>query len=168
MAEESKKSFVRREREKRPAWSMDVMILANLNDISKYIDEAAVRVYKGDLNGMVEWKAGLHQFYNNIKNYFDEKLTELTEDGFDYLDRMISPVARELPKDRSEMKKIIKVMENMNQMFYHARNELFMKFVEIMSPTEKATRYAFSALPDDELEEKIREREGDKNEDNYS
>jgi len=147
------------EQEKKPTWTMDVMILSNLNEISKIIDEAAMQVETGNLNEIVTWKAGLKQFYRNIKSFFAKDIDDIAFNTFKVLDEQISISRRSLPSSEAELNKVIMLLSNLNEMFYHARNELFMRLIEIWSPTRKAYDYAFSALPDEQKEARIAEAE---------
>jgi hypothetical protein len=147
------------EQEKKPTWTMDVMILSNLNEISKSIDEAAMQVETGNLNEVVTWKAGLKQFYRNIRSFFASDIDQIAVNTFNVLDSMINVAQRSLPSSEADMNKVIMLLANLNEMFYHARNELFMRLVEVWSPTRKAYDYAFSALPDKDKEARIAKAE---------
>lgn len=148
---------VRREPEKRPTWTMDVMILANMNEISKLIDDAAIRVDNGDVAAMLTWKATLKQFYRNIKSFFSTEDQETSENSFKVLDKMLSPTTRELPGGQRDLQLAYDILANLNELFYHSRNDLFMKFIEVMRPREKAASYIFSALPDAEKDRRVEE-----------
>lgn len=139
-----------RKTEKRPAWTMDVMILDGLNEISKSIDDAAMSVDAGDMSRMIDWRAGLKQFYRNIKSFFSEDLISITENSFVEVDRLLNMTDRSMPASEEGIKKAYMLLSNMNEMFYHARNDVFMKFIEIVDQRTKTTNYSFGALPQEE------------------
>jgi hypothetical protein len=149
----------RPEMEKRPTWTMDVMILSNLNEISKAIDEAAMQVETGNLNSMIIWKAGLRQFYRNIKSFCDPSIDSISTNSFNQLDVLINMAQQTLPSNEKDINLTINLLANMNEMLYHLRNELFMRLVDIISPTRKAYGYAFDALPDKDKEQRIQDAE---------
>lgn len=148
------------EKEKRPIWTMDVMIMSNLNEISRFIDENAIKAEAGDLNSFIEWKAGLKQMYRNLKSMLVEKVNGVIEETLNELDSLIDPTTRQISSNQTNIEKIYHLLNLATEMIYQARNELFLKMIEIMSPKEKGLRYALSSLPDEEVEKIVRREKG--------
>jgi hypothetical protein len=146
------------EREKRPTWTMDVMILSNLNEIAKYIDDAAVRAETGDINALLNWKAGLKEFYRNLRSFLVPQADALAVTAFVELDKTIDVVSRLLPNSEQELRRTFQLLDYQTTLMYQCRNDLFMRFIEMMSPTEKSTRYNLQALPPAELQKKVDEK----------
>ena len=143
--------------ERRPTWTMDVMILSNLNEIAKFVDENATKAESGDFNAMIEWKAGLRQFYRNMQSFLTEQGMKLCDDAFAYLDTSIDSINRVLPGTSDDLAQSFKYLDFLNRLLYTARNDLFMKVVTIMSGTEKSVRYNLAALPGAQLDAKVEE-----------
>lgn len=143
----------------RPTWTMDVMILANLSEIGKYIDDNAMKVKAGNLEFISDWRAALDQFYTNIKSFLNQDIVNVTNETFSRIEQDFPVGGRTIPNKMETIKGIIQKLQILNEMFYQARNELFMKFIEIISPTRKATEYAYSALPTKDREKKVEEAE---------
>jgi len=153
------KQPVRREIERKPTWTMDVMILSNLNQISQAIDQAAVEVETGNMNALLTWKADLLQFYTNIRSFFTPQIDEVARQSFENLDTKINIANRTMPTNQKDLNDTIGILRNLNMMFYHARNELFMKFIDIISPTRKALEYTYGALSKEEVERRVAKAE---------
>jgi len=156
--------------EKRPQWTMDIMILSNLNEIAKFIDNAAIDSKSGNLNALIKWKAGLAQFYVNIRSFLqtkivhtdkgDVKLTEYYDLAFTKLNEIIDPISRELPSSKELLTITFELLDWLTNELYINRNDIFMRFVEIMNPREKAIRYNLGGLPDDELNKIVDDKLG--------
>jgi len=146
------------EREKKPTWTMDVMILSNLNEIAKYIDDAAVKSETGDVNMLLPWKAGLKEFYRNIKSFLVPEVDNLAIQCFAELDKNLDPIARSMPNNEQELRRTFQLLDFQTTMMYHSRNDLFMRFIEMMSPIERSTRYNLQALPPAQLQKKVDEK----------
>lgn len=148
------------EREKRPIWTMDVMIMSNLNELSRFIDDNAVKAEAGDLNAFIEWKAGLKQMYRNLKSMLIEQVNGIIEEAFNELDKLIDPATRQISSSQKDVNQIYHLLSLATEMVYQARNDLFVRMIEIMTPKEKGLRYALSSLPDEEVEKIVRREEG--------
>ena len=146
-------------REMKPTWTMDIMILSSLSEIGKYIDDNAMKVKAGNLEFLSDWRAALDQFYTNIKSFLTEDIRTVTNDTFSRIEVDFPIGGRTIPIEMGIVKSIIQKLQILNEMFYQARNELFMRFIEIISPTRKATEYAYSALPTKDREAKVLEAE---------
>ena len=144
--------------EKKPTWTMDVMILSNLNEIAKYVDESAVKAEGGDINAIIAWRAGLREFYRNLKSFLVPVIDKTIWDAFNELDKLINPVTRQLPTSQEGITKVYLYLDILTTMLYQARNDLFMRFIELISPLKKAYRYALGSLPKEEQEKIIAEK----------
>lgn len=160
------------DREKRPSWTMDVMILANLSEIGKYIDDSAMKVKAGNLEFLSEWRAALDQFYTNIRSFLNEDVKNVANETFFHIENNFPLGSKAIPEKVDVVRAIIQKLQILNEMFYQARNEIFMRFIEIMTPREKATNYAYSALPkavrDQRIDDAIKKDEEDATTENNS
>lgn len=131
----------------RTAFTMDMLILEELDILGKFIDNSAVKAEAGNINSLQEWKSGLKQFYRNIKSFLIPKIQDMCEDAFDQLDELLDPLANKIPNTTIEVQKTYKLVGFLTELLFNARNELFMRFVEIINPHTKAEEYSFSAMP---------------------
>lgn len=149
--------------ELKSAFTMDIMILQELDIIGKFIDNSAVKADAGNINSLQEWKSGLRQFYRNIKSFLTIQIQELCEKGFEEFDHLLDPIAGVMPTSKTDIQKTYKLAGFLTELLFNARNELFMRFIEIVNPRRKAAEYAFSALSESEKEEAIRKTLGESN-----
>lgn len=155
-----KKRFERVE-QKKPKFSMDLMIFGNINEINKMIDQSAFDVESGNLNSLFEWKAGLKCLSMNIESFIEnDSMLKTIEKTFNILDTLIDPYTQTLPSELTNLKKTILLLRNLNSILYEARNNYFMKIIKIMSTTEKIWRYALGSLPQDKLDDIVENKLG--------
>lgn len=143
--------------DKRPIWSWEAGIFANLGEIGKWIDDNAMKCESGDMSYLFEWKAALRQFYRNIKSLLTESIRQIAEKSFEEIDSIIPMPSKTLPSSKEEIKKIMIILGNLNDMLYHARNELLIKVIEkrnvddelrdYMRPPEARDRGVSSSQP---------------------
>lgn len=156
--------------DKRPQWTMDIMILSNLNEIGKFIDNSAIQARSGDLNALIRWKAGLSQFYVNVRSFLatkiiktdkgDVPLTAYYDTAFTKLNELVDPINRELPATKELVGVTFELLDWLTNELYMNRNDMFMRFIEIMNPREKAIRYNLGGLPDSELDKIVDDKLG--------
>jgi hypothetical protein len=127
--------------EVRPAWSMDVMILSNINEISKAVSQSAIEVERGNLNEIFTFRATLKELYDNIGSLFDDDGVIL--DFFDKIDEKLSKYGFNLEEmPYSDFMQIKESLNLVKKVLFNARNDLFMKFVVMRTEDDKMQRYS--------------------------
>lgn len=120
---------------------MDVMILSNINEISKAVSESAIAVETGNLNAIFTLRATLIELYDNMKSWLDDGQT--IEKGFEKIDEKLMTSGFNLEEmDYKEFNKVRMSLNHIKKLLFQARNDLFMKFVVIRTEEEKAEEYA--------------------------
>lgn len=134
-------------------WSWEVGIFANITEIGKWIDHHAMICESGDMSSLYNWKAALRQFYRNIKSLLISPIRETAEKSFEEIDFLIDATSGSLPRSREEIRKIMTILGNLNDMLYEARNELWIK--------TKMRRNVEQELRDYMIPKEAGERKGD-------
>ena len=137
------------ERKVKPLWSMDVMILSNINEISKAASETGILVESGDYTKIFELRAILKELYYNLESFIDEEGRKTIEEIFEKVDEKLDFENKGL--NVANYEELIKVVEALNlirRLLFKIRNEMFMRFVTVLSPKEKAILYSFGRLPE--------------------
>ena len=118
------------EMEKRPLWSWEAGIFANIGEIGKWIDHHAMLCESGDIASIFQWNAALKQFYRNIKSLLSLSVRETADKSFNEVEIFLQSGTDTLPGMSEEVKKVKMILGNLNEMLYQARNELLIKVTE--------------------------------------
>ena len=132
----------RQEREIKPVWSMDVMILSNINEISKTVSESAIQVETGNLNALFLLRASLIELYDNLKSWLDDG--NMIEDNFKKITTRLEKYGYNVEKmPYNEFIQIKMSLYLIKKLLYRARNDLFMKFVVVRTEDDRMKQYSF-------------------------
>lgn len=141
------------ERKIKPLWSMDVMILSNINDISKAASETGILVESGDYTKIFELRAILKELYYNLESFIDKDGKETIEEIFKKVDEKLDFENKNINvANYDELLKVVNALNLVRRLLFQIRNEMFMRFVTVLSAKEKAMIYSFGRLPDKEEE----------------
>jgi len=135
----------KKKKEIRPVWSMDVMILSNINEISKAVSESAIQVETGNLNSIFVLRATLIELYDNMKSWLDDGDT--IQKSFNKIDKKLMKSGFNLEEmNHNEFDQIKNSLNLIKRLLFEARNNLFMKFIVVRTEKERAEEYAFGRL----------------------
>jgi hypothetical protein len=116
------------ELEKKPLGNVDALIFSQWTEIIKVINDAAIKTEMGELNSLFLWRASLLQLYTNIRPFFTQQIEETAKISFERLDQLINVSNRSMATSQKNVAEAIGICRNLNQMFIHRFDELFVTF----------------------------------------
>lgn len=134
---------------KKPSWSLDVKLISHLSDLLDQASDFAIQMENGDGGSYRMLKSLLYEVYLRLGGDFDHSGNMLEKDTKEQLKKAfeeLETIELELQGNtQMPLKKFIlikNILRIVRGLLYVEQNRLFIKFVTIWSPSEKADRYS--------------------------
>jgi hypothetical protein len=131
-----------KQREIRPAWSADIMFIANMSKMKDAISESSVQVEIGNLNAIFSYRAWLRELYDSMRFWINDNNT--LEKAFKNTDIVLDAYGFNLENmPPSEFKQIKKYLNFIKILLFNELSRLFSKTQTVWTEDEKMIKYAF-------------------------
>lgn len=134
---------------KKPTWSLDVKLISHLSDLLDMASDYAIQLENGDGGSYRMLKSYLFEVYLRLGGDIEHKGNMLEPETKDQLDKAFKELddieARQEGKANMDIKDFILIkgiLRIIRGLLYVEQNRLFIKFITIYTPAEKADRYS--------------------------
>lgn len=134
---------------KKPSWSLDVKLISHLSDLLDQASDCAIQLENGDGGSYRMLKSFLYEVYLRLGGEFDHKGNMLEPEtkkqlkqAFEQLEKIEESQAGKSKMEIKDFNIIKGILRAIRGLLYVEQNRLFIKFVTIYTPAEKADRYS--------------------------